>query len=79
MPDGKCPRSGPSVLRLETLVTTQNTHPENNDWQEPVVEQLSVSEISTPPEIEGASSEEAPAKAEEIQSVETQTEATADE
>jgi uncharacterized LabA/DUF88 family protein len=30
-------------------VTTERTYSENNDWQEPVVEQLSVSEISTLP------------------------------
>jgi uncharacterized LabA/DUF88 family protein len=35
------------VLRLETLVITEHTHSENNDWQEPGGEQLSVSETPT--------------------------------
>ncbi len=36
------------VLRLETLVITEHTHSENNDWQEPGGEPLSVSETPTP-------------------------------
>src|SRR6266851_6917527 len=36
------------ILRLETLVITEHTHSEHNDWQEPGGEQLSVSETSTP-------------------------------
>src|ERR1700682_4378760 len=37
-----CLRSGPQQLRLEILVTTQPTQPENNDTQVTVVEDLSV-------------------------------------
>jgi len=36
------------VLRLETLVITEHTHSENNDWQEPGAGQLSASEAPTP-------------------------------
>src|SRR5690242_17421019 len=36
------------VLRLETLVITEYTHSEHNDWQEPGGVQLTVSETSTP-------------------------------
>src|ERR1700737_294074 len=37
----KCLRSGPQQLRLEILVTTQPTQPENNDTQVTVVEDSS--------------------------------------
>jgi uncharacterized LabA/DUF88 family protein len=49
-----CLRSGPFVLRLETLVITENTHSENNDWQKPGGEQSSASETSGQPLTEGA-------------------------
>lgn len=60
-------------------MTKQNTHPENNDWQEPVVEQLSVSEPSLPSETENVSSEGTPAKAEEERSNEISARAAADD
>ena len=54
--DGKCLRSGPFVLRLETLVITEHTHSENNDWQESVGEQSFASETPTQPSTAGTPS-----------------------
>jgi uncharacterized LabA/DUF88 family protein len=70
-PHGKCLRSGPLVLRLETLVTTDNIRPENSDWQEPIVEQLPVSETSTPLVTRGAPLvvEQAPTVVDQIKEV----------
>lgn len=73
MPDGRCLRSGPLVLRLETLVTTQNTHPENNDWQESAGEHLAVSETSNPPVTTGASLPEGQALTQDDQAGESET------
>src|SRR5258707_280509 len=46
------------ILRLETLVITEHTHSEHNDWQEPGGEQLSVSETSTPQPVQNAPAQE---------------------
>ena len=51
---GYSPCSGPLLLRLEILVTTQNTQPEKIDTNETVVQQQSASEIpEASPEVEG--------------------------
>jgi len=55
-------------------VTTDNTHPENSDWQVPVVEQLSVSETSILPVTLGASltEEQVPVVGEQIKEAPTE-------
>ncbi len=59
-----CPRSGPFVVRLETLVITEHTHSENNDWQKPVEERSSASEMFARPPIEALPSQDGEPKGE---------------
>lgn len=68
------------VLRLETLVITEHTHSEHNDWQEPGGEQLSVSETPTPqPAMDAPVQDEGQKNTEEARAEEKQAEGGKDE